>query len=415
MHIYSKMFDVVVAGGGISGVMAAVAAAREGCKTLLIERGGALGGMGTLGLVQPITVWGIKGKYVLGGTGKRFLENLASKAKEASTPVTLYGPTCDSEYLKIELERLCADHGVTVLYYGWIRDVVKDEKGCVQKLITLTKQGDFEIEGKIFVDATGDGDIGAMCGVPFEDLAGTTGQQGMTLMMIVSGIDFDRCLPLDKMNEIYKKFAVNGRSVCYFPHPRKGSAYFNMTEVYGMSGLIAEDLTKATLQCREQAWNILSIFKEQLPGFENAYIEQTAPFIGVRETRRMKGVYILSEEDVRTGRNFKDRIARASCPVDVHFRNDGKGEYYTLDKSYSIPYRALLTNEVPNLIITGRCISTDQAAHSSVRRMAPGFATGEAAGVAASMAVDTKDARTIDVSRLQEKLISLGAILDVDH
>ncbi|HBN85592.1 MAG TPA: hypothetical protein DDZ89_17315 [Clostridiales bacterium] len=415
MYTYSQMYDVVVTGGGISGAMAAVAAAREGCKTLLIERNGALGGMGTLGLVQPITTWGIKGKYVLGGTGKQLLKKLASRSSDASTPMTLYGPTCDSEYLKIELERLCLDNGVSILYYGWVRDVVKDETGRILKLITLTKQGDLEIQGKTFVDATGDGDLCALCGVPFEDLASTTGQQGMTMMMIVSGINFDACLPLANMNEIYNKYAVNGRSVCYFPHPRKGSAYFNMTEVYGMSGLLASDLTKATLQCRKQAWDILNVFKKFLPGFENAYIEQTAPVIGVRETRRMKGVYILNEEDVKTGRNFEDRIARASCPVDVHFRNDGNAVYYTLDKSYSIPYRALLTNEVPNLIVCGRCISTDQAAHSSVRRMAPGFATGEAAGVAASMAARTKDARTISVPQLQEKLKRLGAILDVDN
>lgn len=414
MYTYSQMYDVVVAGGGISGVMAAVAAAREGCKTLLIEKNGAPGGMSTLGLVQPITTWGIKGKYVLGGSGRQILKKLAGRDPMASTPMSTYGPTCDSEYLKIELERFCLDNGVSILYYGWVRDVFLSKEGRVEKLITLTKQGDLEIQGKTFVDATGDGDLSAMAGVPYEDLADTTGQQGMTLMMIVSGIDFDRCLPLAKMNEIYKKHAVNGRTVCYFVHPRKGSAYFNMTEVYGMSGLRASDLTKATIQCRKQAWDILDAFKKHLPGFENAYIEQTASTIGVRETRRIKGVYILNEEDVKFGRNFEDRIARASCPVDVHFRNDGQAVYYSLEKSYSIPYRSLLTNEIPNLIVTGRCISTDQAAHSSVRRMAPGFATGEAAGVAASMAARTGDARTISVPTLQEKLKRLGAILDAE-
>ena len=412
--INSSSYDVVVAGGGISGCMAAVAAAREGAKTLIIERFGALGGMSTLGLVQPITTWGLKGEYVIGGTGRRFLTRLAEISPYASTPVTTYGPTCDTEYLKIELERLCFENDVHILYYGWIRDVIKDGNDRISKVIVLTKEGDLEIEGKVFIDGTGDGDICAMTGVPYEDLAGTVGQQGMTLMMVVSGIDFEKCLPVDKMKEIYDKHAVSCRTVCIFPHPRKGSAYFNMTEVYGMSGIKAADLTNATLQCRRQAWDILKVFKELLPGFENAYIEQTAPVIGVRETRRIKGLYILNQEDVLSGRNLEDRIARASCPVDIHSQNDGQAVYYTLKKSYSIPYRSLVTREISNLIVTGRCISTDQSAHSSVRRMAPGFATGEAAGVAASMALRTKDVREVSIPDLQNRLRDLGAILDAD-
>jgi hypothetical protein len=139
--INSSSYDVVVAGGGISGCMAAVAAAREGAKTLIIERFGALGGMSTLGLVQPITTWGLKGEYVIGGTGRRFLTRLAEISPYASTPVTTYGPTCDTEYLKIELERLCFENDVHILYYGWIRDVIKDGNDRISKVIVLTKEG----------------------------------------------------------------------------------------------------------------------------------------------------------------------------------------------------------------------------------------------------------------------------------
>lgn len=412
MYTYAQKYDVVVAGGGISGTMAAVAAAREGRKTLLIERYAALGGMGTIGLVQPITTWGIKGKYVVGGTGKKILQKIASYNSHAATEMSLYGPVCDSEYLEMELETMCLDNGVSLLYYGWIRDIVKDKNDHIDKLNVLTKQGDLEIQGKVYVDATGDGDLCAFAGVPYETLAQTEGQQGMTLMMIVSGIQTELCPSLDRMNEIREKFGVNNRKVCFFHHPRKGSAYFNMTEVHGMDGLKAADLTKATIQCRKQAWEILKIFKENIPGFENAYIEQTASTLGVRETRRIKGMYILNLEDVKSGRNFEDVIARASCPVDVHFRNDGKAIYYPLEKSYAIPYRSLITREMSNVIATGRCISTDQAAHSSVRRMAPGFALGEAAGIAASMASYIGDVRKITVSQLQEKLKRYGAILD---
>lgn len=403
-------YDVVIIGGGISGTMAAIAAAREGAKTLLVERYAALGGMGTLGLVQPITTWGLNDKFVLGGTGKKILEELHNKNSRAATEVNCYGPTCDSEYLKYILERLAIDSGVNLLYNTYINDV-KIDRDNINHLRAFSKNGEFHIQGDIYIDATGDGDIAAFSGVPFNTGKEEGGQMGITLMMVISGIDTKRCPNREEMGRIWEQHKVSPRQVCFFWHPREGSAYFNMSEVAGMDGLNPYDLTAATIECRKQCWDIFEVFKKYMPGFEKAYIEQTAPAIGVRETRRIIGQYVLCREDMDNAKTFEDVIARAACPVDIHLRKGDKGEYYTLNKSYEIPYRSLITNEISNLIITGRCISTDQPVQSSVRRMAPGFALGEAAGIAAALAVKDGDVRNISVSRLQSKLEGYDAIL----
>lgn len=404
-------FDIVVIGGGISGTMAAIASARQGSKTLLIERYGALGGMATSGLVQPITTWGINDSYVISGTGKKILENMASKHDQAATAMSTYGPTCDAEYLKKELEDIAIENGVSLLYHTWVRSVEMKSTDVISHITAFSKNGDFNIYGKVFIDATADGDICAFAGVPFESSEDSEGQQAMTLMMIVSGIDQDRILDREKMQEIWDKHRVNSRQLTLFWHPRKGSTYVNMTSISSLNGLDPTDLTKATIECRKQAWDILDVFRNYMPGFENAYIEQTAPTLGIRETRRIKGQYILSADDVLSGREFDDSIARASCPIDIHPRNNEPAVYQVLKKSYSIPYRALTTNEISNLIATGRCISTDQEAHSSVRRMGPGFALGEAAGIAAALALENNDVRNISINQLQTILKSYNGII----
>ena len=204
-------FDIVVIGGGISGTMAAIASARQGSKTLLIDRYGALGGMATSGLVQPITTWGINDSYVISGTGKKILENMASKHDQAATAMSTYGPTCDAEYLKKELEDIAIENGVSLLYHTWVRSVEMKSTDVISHITAFSKNGDFNIYGKVFIDATADGDICAFAGVPFESSEDSEGQQAMTLMMIVSGIDQDRILDREKMQEIRDKHKVNSR------------------------------------------------------------------------------------------------------------------------------------------------------------------------------------------------------------
>lgn len=411
MALRDRRWDVLVAGGGISGSMAAIAAAREGAKTLLIERYAALGGMATLGLVQPITTWGIGGQYVIGGTGKRLLEEMIERHPRSATEMNHYGPSCDAEHLKHMLEQTALAHGVEILYHAWITDALTGGEE-IDGLRIISKSGEDELSADAIVDATGDGDIAAFADVPFEP-----GSQGITLMFHVSGIDRDRCPESTEITAAYREAGpVNYRGLALFWAPQPGSAYMNVTEVEDHDALDVEDLTAATIECRKQAWRVLEILRENVEGFEDAYIAQTAPALGVRESRHVRGLHTLSADDVESGRDFEDTIARASCPVDIHGSdNEGKGSYHGLKRSYGVPYRSLVTHEYANLLLTGRCLSADAVAHSSVRRMAPGFALGEAAGVAAAMAAEHGNARTLPVEPLQTRLRGYGAILDSEE
>lgn len=392
--------------------MAAVAASAEGCRTLLVERYAALGGMATLGLVQPITTWGLRGRYVLGGRCRQLLERLHEANPSAATAVTSYGPTCDAEHLKRVLEETILAAGAQLLYHSWVTGARLEGDRLVE-LSVFSKGGPAVIRGEVFVDATGDADIAASAGVPFEE-----GSQGITLMFIVAGIRRERCPPQDEMAKIWDRHKIGYRGLTLFWHPRPGAAYFNVTEVEGLSGLDPWALTKATVECRSQAWRMLEILKAHVPGFEDAYLEQTASALGVRETRRIRGRYVLSGDDVLAGADFPDTVARASCPVDVHGSHDGgRGDYRALKRSYGIPYRCLTAEAVKNLVVTGRPISADRIAHSSLRRMAPGSALGEAAGVAAALAAGStdRDLRAVSVTDLRRILKGHGAVLGAEE
>ncbi len=408
MALRDRTFDVLVAGGGISGAMAAIAAAREGASVLLVERYAALGGMATLGLVQPITTWGIGGHYVIGGTGKRLLEEMIGQRPGSATEMNHYGPACDAEQLKRTLEETALEHGVELLYHAWITGAETDGER-ITGLRIVSKSGEDLLRAHAIVDATGDGDVAAFAGVPFE-----VGSQGITLMFHVSGIDRERCPDSKGIADLYREAgAVNYRMLALFWAPQPGSAYMNVTEVEGHDALDVQDLTAATIECRAQAWRIIEILRANVPGFEDAWITQTAPALGVRESRHVRGLYTLTGADAEAGRDFADTIARASCPVDIHgSQNAGKGTYHGLKRSYGVPWRSLVTGEYANLIVTGRCLSADAVAHSSVRRMAPGFALGEAAGVGAAQTVAHGDARTLPTDALRERLREHGAVLD---
>lgn len=397
------MYDVIVIGGGMSGVMAAVGAAREQRRVLLVERGFMLGGMATAGLVQPITCWGVniddRTEYVIGGTGRKFLEMLHGKNPDLIGSMTTYGPVCDTEYLKLELERLIAVHEVE-LFYGSSLVSAEVDQGRIQSIQCCSNQGIRRLSAGMFIDASGDCALAAAA-----DADCFVERQGISLMFILSGID-KKILFASDYGDIWRKHrGDNYREAAIFNHPRQHTVYLNMTEVDNADGLGPAALAKTTCECREQAWEILRIFKEYVPGCSHAYIEQTAPALGVRESRRIKGTYYLTGEDAITGRDFPDVIARCGCPIDIH---GTQLSYSGLKKSFAIPYRSLVPGKVKNLLVTGRGISADHTAHSSLRRMAPGMALGEAAGIAAALAEENDK---LEVAKLQAKLEFHGAIL----
>ena len=403
-----KLFDVAILGGGLSGTLAAISAADAGAKVVLVERNAALGGMATLGLVQPITVYGLKGTFVVAGRGRALLEKLASE--KSATAVTTYGPTCDVEALKYELERMCVERGVKILYNAWAEAAdVRD--GALAAVSLLSKSGKTDLRARVFVDATGDGDVAAFAGCRF-----SRNVQGATLMMIVSGVDVEKMPAREDVKKIWdglKPGTSIYRGLCIFDHPRKGSFFFNMTETDGTDVLNVEKISASLLENRRQCWELFAAFRKHVPGFETAYIEQTAANLGVRESRHIKGLYTLTAEDLFAGKAFADSVATGASPIDVHAKeNDGKGRYQWFGKGYTIPYRCLITRRLANLIVTGRAISADQAAHSSLRRMSTGLALGEAAGTAAALAAKRGiDVKQVPMKELQAILLRHGAIL----
>lgn len=404
-----NIYDVIVCGGGVSGTIAAIAAAREDSSVLLVEKNFCLGGMATSGLVQPISKWGINGEYVTGGTGKKIISELSSAGKYAATPMSHYGVVCDAEYLKLELERQAVGAGVKILYNTVLTRAVRQNSGGIEKLILFSGNGDFDVKGRVYIDATGDAALAASAGAGYE-----AGSQGATLMMLISGINEKHLPEIEEIRTIWERKRVNYRPLTLFFHPRGDMAYFNMTEVENLDGLNPFKTSEAVLECRRQAWDIYDVFKKFIPGFEGSYISHTADSFGIRETRRIKGRYVLTGSDVLQGKHFKDEIAKACSPVDIHGSSQGGlGVYKRLKKSYSIPYGCLVTDEITNLIVTGRCISADRTAFSSLRRMATGMAVGEAAGIAAGIASETgTGADMINLDKLQDKLRTHGAVID---
>lgn len=407
MSIFDTNWDVAVIGGGMAGCMAAIAAAEAGKRVVLVERYTALGGMATMGLVQPMTVWGLNDRYAIGGLGKRLLDDLHERIPEACSPVTHYGPTCDAEYLKHMLETTAVKTGVRLLYHAWASGVEKDGNRIAGVRLT-TKGGIKTLRASVYVDGSGDADVAALAGVPCD-----VDSQGITLMFVMAGIDRSR--EPENMKEVWTAHNdATYRGPLHFWHPsRPDCAFFNMTEVEGMNALDAEGLTEATVECRRQAWRILEIMREHVPGYEKAYIEQTAPALGVRETRRIRGVYCLTESDLENGAEFDDTVARGCSPLDVHGSDDsGKKRYEWLKQSHGIPYRSLIAKEAENLIVVGRPISADHAAHSALRRMATGCGIGEAGGVAAALAAESGSVHAVDVTAVRQTLATRGAVLE---
>lgn len=398
--------DVLVVGGGMAGCLAALCAARAGARTILAERLMCLGGMATSGLVQPITMWG----RCTAGTGWKLLEGLHQRSGgEGAQPMGSYGPCCDAEWLKRELEERLLEAGVEIIYQLWAAGVERAD-GRITAVQFTTKGGPFTVRPRQVIDASGDADVAALAGVPWDE-----GRQGTTLMMEIAGIDRDR-VPKE-IGPVWKPHNdINHRGFLVFWHPsRRDAGYFNMSTVDGRDMLDPRELTAVMVECRRQCWRILELARRVVPGFERAYMAQTAPTLGVRETRRIRGLCTLVEEDVLIGRDFADGIARAISPVDVH-GPPGTGKlYFALKRSYGIPWRCLVARECANLVVAGRPISADHVAHSSLRRMATGCALGEAAGLGAMQALHGDgDVRRLDTARLREALRANGAILDAD-
>lgn len=415
--------DVCVAGGGPAGIAAAVMAARQGAKVLLLESQGFFGGAGTAGLVPAFMPFENGKEFLAEGIGREVYE------KSRVDPAVIMDRTVgiQVERLKKIYDDMVQEAGVSFLFFATVIDVVKKDNR-IENLIVSTKSGLFAVKAKVFIDATGDADICARSDVPFElgDEDGNT--QAASLCSLWADIEWkkmrtDHNLFLEKAFE-EGVFTQKDRHVPGFCRAGVTSGGANIGHVFGIDGTNDEDLTRGMITGRKILPEFRNFFNNYVKeGYEHAFPMVSASYLGVRESRRIVGEYVMTLQDFIDRASFDDEIGRFSYPVDLHaasasqedfnkFETDHSKFRYADGESYGIPYRALLPQKVDNLLVAGRCISADRSMLSSVRVMPGCFITGQAAGMAAALCADRNcGPKELNVRLLQRALKKAGAYL----
>lgn len=411
--------DVLVVGGGSAGSSAAVAAARSGARVILLERYGFLGGTGAavLDTFYGFFTPGSAEKKVVGGIPDEVVRGLERRGALLRRPNTYgagAGLTYDPETLKVVWDELVSGAGVRVLFHTYFADVIR-EGARVRGAIVGTKRGLRAILAKAVVDASGDADVCARAGAPFEDAGALGIAQSLTTTFKVINVDVARAKAFPKK----ELWALMAGAQGYDLPRKEGSAHVtplegvmvaNMTRVAGVDATDPDALSSAEMEGRRQALEYLRFLREQVPGYERAELGGLSVQIGVRETRRIKGEYWITREDVLSARKFPDAIAQCGAPIEEHHAGgDTRWEYLPDGETVDIPYRALLPQELENVIVAGRCLSASHEAHASIRSIGQCLAMGQAAGLAAALAKG--DVRGVDVGELRTRLLEMGAVL----
>lgn len=391
-------YDVLVLGGGPAGVSAAVSAARAGAKTAIVERYGYLGGQATGGLVILLVGLTDGKEIIIKGFCEETINRLASadSTKQIGNHVLF-----DAESMKYLFDCMIEENQITPFYHSFVSEVIMDGNKVTGAVID-GKSGRRIIKAKCFVDATGDADLAKYCNAPF-DQEPSENILPTTLGFRVGGIEFEKVNKFTSENrDFYKnlltKLGVSTKIGGWLPTLNKNEAWFNVSHIDNIDITDSDELTRAEILGRKQIQKIMKTFKEHIPGFEDAYLIDTAAQIGGRESRRIKGLYRFTKEDVTS--SFADTIARAP-----DYTRSGKG-------SVQIPYRCLLSEKVENVIFAGRCISVEHNLIDMFREIPCCMATGQAAGVAASIASKHfEPLYNIDVECIQDVLLSQGASL----
>ena len=392
--------DVVVCGAGPAGVTAAIAAAREGAKTHLLELHGCVGGIWTSGALSWILDHANKKGFML-----ELLDRLAAREAltlaENRTPTNAY----DIEAMKAVLEHLCVEAGVRLQLHTRVCAAVKNRQGRLSHVVTESKSGREAFAAKVFVDCTGDGDLGALAGCGFDLGHPETGRmQPMSLMAVIGGPraeevaeffrDDDRIEWAKPKDALRREMERGGHSPSYNKPTlfriRDDLFVLMANHEYEVNGTDARDVTGATLRARRELHQLIDALRSLGGVWRNMRIVATGDQIGVREGRRLHGHYTVSTDDLREGRRHPDAVCRVTFPIDVHATDPGKGKGIERAafraKPYDIPLRALIARNVQGLMMAGRCISGDFVAHSSYRVTGNAVAMGEAAGKTAAVA-----------------------------
>lgn len=423
--------EVVVVGGGPAGMMAAVAAAKAGRSTLLVEGYGFLGGAGTMGGLSTFCgmharVEGVD-RQVVHGYADELLERMSALDGLNEPHLTIedriMALSYDISVLKIAADTLVVDSGAELLFHTRAAGLSMGDDGRIEAVIVESKSGRGAIRGQIFIDASGDADLAAWAGAPFEHL-----DQLMypSLMFRINGVHPAEAGDAWRtVRALMDEAEASGERT--FPRkkpivrPQRSPLEWraNLTQLStadgrAIDGTDARQLTRGELQGRRQIADVFAFIRERTPGFQDSYVVDIAPQIGIRETRRIVGEYVLTEDDVLLCADAPDSIGVNGWPVEAHVTGDVAFRF-TPEGSRGfnqLPYRMLLPLGVENLLVAGRCASMTQGGQSSGRVTGPCFVMGQAAGTAADLALGAGVApREVDVAALQRRLEDEGAYL----
>jgi glycine/D-amino acid oxidase-like deaminating enzyme len=414
--------DVLVVGAGCSGTVAAVASARNSARTILIDMNGFLGGTSTavLDTFYAFYTPGDSPEKVVSGIPDEVVGHLEAQDAVVRRPNT-YGAGTGITYVPETLKRvwddLVMESGVQPLFHSLVHDVEIID-GRI-RVVYASKAGIRHLTARVVIDASGDADVVARVGGSYELAGRDSPQQTMTTTFRMGGVDTDRAFsfPHSQLHEWMREANRSGR----FQLPREeGSAHITplrgvvatiMTRVPGVDLTDLDAHTAAEIEGRRQAHEYFRFLKTVVPGYENAYLESTSPWIGIRETRRITGDYVLKADDVLQARKFSDAIARCGAPVEDHQEGATTRWAYIPDgETYGVPYRCLLPFGLDHILVSGRCFSSTHEAHASARSMGTCMAMGQAAGTAAALAVRQNSApRHVPIEDLQDALDRQGA------
>ena len=415
-----KKYDLAVIGGGFAGVAAALEAARAGVKVLIVEKSNCLGGAAVNCLVNPFMPYWTEmdGKRVdlSAGIFKEIYERL--EARHATS-----GKSFLEEELKYILNEMAIEAHIDLLFHAYIFKANK----CSDRITAVTvatKSGEMQIEADYFIDATGDAQLAYLAGCP--TVLGREPDhlcQPMTLCFRVGNVDVEKFyasrdrLKAAHMQSLAAGELINPReNILVFKTPVYNVLHFNTTRVVKKNPVSPEEVTEAEVIARRQVYEIYEFMKKHADGLENSFLMMTAAEIGVRESRMIVGDYVLTEQDCRNCVKFEDAIAACNYDIDIH-NPEGSGTshyYFPAGEYYTIPYRSLIPMGASNMLVAGRCISSDHGAQASYRIMPVVCCIGEAAGAAIGLAVKNNSlVREVNTAELQSSLKNNGAYIGI--
>lgn len=423
--------DVCVAGGGPAGVAAAVTAARAGARVLILDGQACFGGSGTAGMLPIFMSFGDRHHFYADGFGREVLDRLERGGgiwPAPGMPRACY----KGEVLKRVYDDVLEQAGVTLSLCTHLVGV-EARAGRVRTAICWGKSGCFGVRARVFVDATGDGDLCAWAGAPYAKGDARGHLMPGTLCSLWSDVDWARAEAAGtgawKQEALLPRAFADGVFTVEDPHlpgmlpvgPTTGGG--NIGHCFGVDGTDERSLTRAHVAARRALVEYRRFYREYLAGYERAELVATAPLLGIRETRRITGDYVLCRRDYERRAHFPDEIGCYNYWIDIHCSTPSKKDFaahirkregtpYQSGESYGIPYRCLLPRGLRNVLVAGRCLSTDRWLQSSVRVMPGCFITGQAAGMAAALAAAGRgEPRALDVAALRARLRTVGAYI----